>query len=66
MKQVVDKNGAPVKGLFKKDDKSLVVLDREAFRRSQAQHAAIDTLNREVASLKDQMRQILEKLNGKH
>lgn len=64
MKQIINREGAPIKGLFKKDDKSIVVLDRAAFIKNQSQHAAFETLNREVASLKEQMQKILEKLNG--
>ncbi len=64
MIQVVDANGVPIKGLFKKADGSIVVKDQEALRKSQIQKNAFVALNNEVVDLKQQLKKILEKLNG--
>jgi hypothetical protein len=66
MKQIVDRNGSPLKGLYKKDDRSIVVVDKAAFMKSRMQHDAFDSLQSEVNTLKKQMQKILEHINGKN
>lgn len=65
MKQVFDRAGFAIKGMFKKPDGSIVVHDDDAYNRSRLQHENINALNNEVAQLKEQVKQILEHINGK-
>ena len=66
MKQVYDDRLQPINGLFRQDDGSLVVKDDNALKRSQAAHNVFDNINNELALLKEQMRVLLENINGKH
>jgi hypothetical protein len=66
MNQVIDNNGALIRGLYKKADGSLVVNDPQAFNQKKLHHETISSLNNEVATLKEQVKQILEHINGKH
>lgn len=66
MRQVVDQNGHPIKGLYRRSDDSLVVIDEEAFKKNKISHEAFDALNTEVMTLKRQMEQILGMLNGRN
>ena len=65
MRQVVDSNGNPIRGLFRRADDSLVVIDQQEFEKNKISHQAFEALNNEVSQLKNQMALILEKLNGK-
>lgn len=66
MIQVADRSGTPIKGLFKKSDGSLVVHDPAGLLKSKQQKNAFDTLNNEISELKQQMKLILDKINGIH
>lgn len=70
MKQCIDEKGNVIKGLFKKDDGSLVVVDPEAYMRSMTQKANATKLQDEIESLKSQISNIMkllnEKTNGNH
>lgn len=66
MKQVVDANGNPIKGLFKNNDGSIIVKDPDGLKKSQIQKNSFLALNNEVVDLRQQLRKILEKLNGEH
>lgn len=63
MRQVVDRYGSPIKGLFRRADDSLVVIDDAEFMKNKLSHEAFESLNNEVQQLKAQMALILEKLN---
>jgi hypothetical protein len=65
MKQVVDINGLPINGLFKKDDGSIIVQDDTSLLINRSQHAAFGTINEEISSLKQQVQQLIGLLNGK-
>lgn len=65
MRQVFDSNGVPIKGLFRRSDDSLVVINPEEFTKNKISHEAFETLNKEVMDLKFQVQQILEKIHGK-
>lgn len=64
MKNVVDKTGAPIKGLFRKDDGSLAVVDHAGQKRSSVQKKVINDMHAEITDLKQQLKLILDKLNG--
>lgn len=64
MRQVCDASGKPIKGLFRRADDSLVVIDPTEFEKNKISHDAFQALNNEVQSLKKQIEKILEKLNG--
>jgi hypothetical protein len=66
MRQVVDSTGVPVKGLYRRADDSLVVIDDCAFMKNKISHEAFDALNTEVMTLKRQIEQILGMLNGRN
>lgn len=66
MRPVVDSHGTPIKGLYRRTDDSLVVIDEEAFMKNKISHEAFDALNIEVMTLKRQMEQILGMLNGRN
>jgi hypothetical protein len=62
MRQVFDKNGNPIKGLFRRVDDSLVVINSTEFEKNKLSHDAFQSLNNEVQTLKAQIAEILEKL----
>jgi hypothetical protein len=64
MRQVCDVNGNPVKGLFRRADDSLVVVDPTEFQKNKISHDAFQALNNEVQTLKQQIAKILEHLHG--
>jgi translation initiation factor 6 (eIF-6) len=66
MRQVVDSNGTPITGLYRRADDSLVVVDDAAFMKNKISHEAFDALNMEVMTLKRQIEQILGMLNGRN
>jgi hypothetical protein len=66
MKQVIDESGKVIKGLFRTESGALVVKNELGLKQSIAQHTSIDSLNKEITQLKDQIALILETLNGKH
>lgn len=66
MRPVIDSSGVRIKNLYQKYDGSLVVKDDAAFARSKTAKEAFDTLNKEVADLKQQIQLILEKINAIH
>lgn len=59
MRQVLDKSGNPIKGLFRRSDDSLVVINQAEFERNRISHEAFESLNTEVRELKKQMEQVL-------
>ena len=63
MKQVLDVHGNKITGLYKKDDGSFVVVDKDGFKKSQSAKATINGLKNEVNTLKEQMAKIMEMLN---
>lgn len=64
MKQVLNRNGDKIAGMFKTVTGAIVVNDKVALDRAMAQSNIIVSLNTEVNQLKEQMKLILEKLNG--
>lgn len=64
MRQVVDSSGIAIKGLFRRTDDSLVVVNHEEFVKNKISHDAFEALNNEVMTLRKQVNQILESLNG--
>ncbi len=65
MRQVVDNAGNPVKGLFRRADDSLVVINPDEFAKNKISHDAFQALNNEVMILKNQMEKVMEMLNGR-
>ena len=65
MRQVFDRSGNPIKGLFRRADDSLVVIDDAEFNKNKLSHDAFESLNKEVQQLKAQMALILEKINDR-
>ena len=63
---VLDKNGTPITGLYRKPDGSFVNRNKSVYDKSVAQQSAFIALNNEVAELKEQIKTILEHINGKH
>lgn len=61
---VKDKNGNQIPGLFRKPDGSFVNRDKSALEKAQMQQSAFAALNNEVAELKEQIKTILEHING--
>jgi hypothetical protein len=66
MRPVLDSNGNPIQGLYRRTDDSLVVVDDNAFKKNKISHDAFEALNNEVMTLKRQMEQILGMLNGRN
>lgn len=64
MKPVIDSSGTKIKNLFKNDDGSLVVRDSVGYARNKTSKDAFESINKEVAEMKQQLQLILEKLNG--
>lgn len=64
MKQVADINGNVVDGLFRNRDGSLSLNNQMAYKKNKLQHDKFTSLTDEVNLLKEQMKSILEKLNG--
>jgi cell division protein FtsB len=64
MRQVCDASGNPIKGLFRRADDSLVVVDPVEFQKNKISHDAFQALNNEVQSLKQQIAKILEHIHG--
>lgn len=64
MKQILDKNGNIISGLFRNDDGSIVANDITTYKKNKLQHDKFTSLTNEVNLLKEQMKNILEKLNG--
>jgi hypothetical protein len=64
MKQIVDSSGAVIRGMFKTKDGAIVINDKFALDKAMSQSNIISSLNNEVNQLKEQMKMILEKLNG--
>lgn len=63
MKPCIDERGNILKGLFKKDDGSIVVIDPVALQRAQAQKSQVNKLVDEIELLKTQMHEIMKLLN---
>ncbi len=51
MKQIVDKNGTPLHGLFRKDDGSVVFKNEVEFQKNLKQQEAFNRLNNLVTQL---------------
>jgi len=64
MRQVVNSDGTVIKGLFRRADDSLVVVDSVEFQKNKISHDAFQALNSEVQSLKQQIAKILEHIHG--
>jgi hypothetical protein len=64
MKQVVDSTGNFVDGMFRNSNGSLVLNTNTAYQKNKLQHDKFASLTSEVNLLKEQMKLILEKLNG--
>ena len=64
MKQVTNAAGEPIKGIFRNDDGSIVIINYTELKKSKLSHAAFESLNNEVQELKKQMKQILEHIHG--
>jgi hypothetical protein len=64
MKQVADLNGNAIDGMFRNKDGSLSLNNHSAYNKNKLQHDKFTSLTNEVNFLKEQMKLILEKLNG--
>lgn len=64
MKQVVDRNGGVIKGLFRTESGSILVDDPSALQKSQLSQAAFESLSNEVQTLKNQINEILKHIHG--
>lgn len=64
MKPIVDKNGNLISGLYRNKDGSIVNDDVNSYHKNKLQHDKFTSLTNEVNILKEQMKIILEKLNG--
>jgi len=65
MIQIADNMGAPIKGLFRGDDGSIVVVDKVSLLKHERSQNNINNLNNEVDSLKRQIADIMTLLNTK-
>lgn len=63
-KQVADKNGNVINGLFRNADNSLSLNNITEYQKSKLQHDNFASLSDEINLLKMQIKIILEKLNG--
>lgn len=59
MKQIADSNGIPIRGLFRKDDGSIVVNDPVGLKKNELVALNINKLNNEVDELKKQMAELM-------
>ena len=64
MKQIIDETGKSITGLFRDDNGAIIVNKPSAYMQAQIQSDNFALLNNEVNILKEQMRQIMGKLNG--
>lgn len=64
MKPVADVNGVVIEGMFRNPDGSLTLNNHAAYKKNKLQHDKFSSLTKEVDLLKEQMKMILEKLNG--
>lgn len=64
MKKVVDARGSVIDGLYRNSDGSLTINNNTAFNKNNIQHRNFAKLMSEVSVLQEQMKLILEKLNG--
>ena len=64
MKKVVDSSGNEIVGLYRNSDSSLTLNNQEAYRKNKLHHDKFTNMTTEIDILKEQMKQILEKLNG--
>ena len=65
MKQVSDANGVPIRGLFRKEDGSIVVNDPVSLKKNELVALNINKLNSEVETLKKQIADIMTLLTHK-
>lgn len=63
MKQVVDRSGEKIKGLFRNDDGSLVVVDSKRLMQAQMVKTNMDSLTNQIDTLQKQVKDILERIN---
>lgn len=63
MKQVFDSKGNPVKGVFKKDDGSIVVKNETELVKNLKQHNIFDRLNTQIQDLTERLTRIESFLN---
>ena len=66
MKQVVDRSGEKIKGLFREDDGSLVVIDNKRLMQAQMVKSNMESLTNQIDTLQNQVKEILEKRNFKN
>jgi virulence-associated protein VapD len=65
MKQVIEKNGAPIQGLFRNDQGHILVNDPTALRKvmtEQQKIQEIETLKSEVTEIKSLLKNLIDKL----
>lgn len=65
MKQLSDSSGTPIRGLFRKDDGSIVVNDPQSLKKSELVAHNINKLNGEVSELKKQMDELMTLIKQK-
>lgn len=64
MIQVIDDSGREIRGLYRLENGALIVKNDAALRQSVAQYSTIEGLNKEINLLKEQIKTIMEHLNG--
>ena len=64
MRKVTDANGNIIDGLFRSNDGSLSLNNQAAYIKNKLQHNNFTSLTHEVELLKEQIKLILEKING--
>ena len=64
MKQIVDDDGNQIFGLYRCKDGSIVTVDISSYQKNKLQHDKFYSLTNEVNILKEQIKIILEKING--
>lgn len=65
MKQISDSNGIPIRGLFRKDDGSIVVNDPVSLKKNELITNNINKLNSEVSELRTQMNDLMKLIQQK-
>ena len=64
MKQVIDNSGQIISDLIRNSDGSLSLNNGNAYNKNKLQHDNFNRLTTEIEQLREQMKIILEKLNG--
>jgi len=64
MKQIIDSSGQPINGMFRNSDGSLSLNISNEYKKNKLVHDNFNKLSSEILELREQMKLILEKLNG--